>query len=82
MLNLIHHNLDVVSYDIQIVFMALYLAQGRILELAVFFKEDFCSLIISVTVAKRTSGHSYCEIVWSPGLFDVSRTYRRAKSQS
>lgn len=44
------------SYDILILFMTFYLAEGRILEPSIFFQEDFCGLVVSVAVAKRTSG--------------------------
>ena len=61
------------SDDTLILFTTFYLAEGRILEPSIFLEEDFCSLVVSVAVAKRTSGQK-CEIVGSLGLLDVSST--------
>lgn len=66
--------------NIIVVFMALYLAQGCILEPGVFLEEEFCSLVISVSVAERTSRQK-CGNVGGPGVLDVSGASRRAKSQ-
>ena len=60
--------------------MALDLAKCSILELAVLLEEQFGGLVVSITVAKGSSGQE-CEHVGRSRLLDISATNGGAETK-